>query len=155
MNGESDRAITLALRVLSSLERLGDRREAAVARMLLANCLLAAGRLGDAADEVRRAIGALYRAQMPLPFLEAAIIAAAVFERQRDDVRAVRLIGYAQHQITTFPFRPPPLIGALLDDAIAALINRIGPATFSTLSAQGRSFDDERVIAEVQLESIV
>ncbi len=147
-------AIELAQRFLAILERLGDTREAGTAHYLVAQALLAADRLTEAAAEVAAAFEALRGSDFPLCYLEATIVAAAIFERRRDDVRAVRLIGYVQRRASTFPYRPTPLIGGLFDRTVDALTQRMRPDEYRSNVAQGNALDDERVAFEFPPQSI-
>jgi predicted ATPase len=148
VRNDVDGALDLAPRVLGVLERLGDQREIAAAHYLIAQAWLAADRVDEAAAEVSTALAALLGAQIPLSFLEASIVAAAVLVRKGEDRRAARLIGYVQRHLATFPFRPTPLIAGLLDAALAALTTRMDGDDLRFGIAAGRLFDDERVVAE-------
>ncbi|HTW84659.1 MAG TPA: helix-turn-helix domain-containing protein [Candidatus Sulfotelmatobacter sp.] len=145
---DAPRAVDLSQRSLALTERLRDARRIATAHYRLAHALLAEGRIAEARVHVTRAIADLLEAQNPIAFLEAIIVAAAVHVRAGDDLRAARLLGFAQARAGALPFRSVFLIPRLRDRTRAELIERLGGTDFDRLASIGALFDEEQAAEE-------
>lgn len=145
---DPEEALTQAFTALDLFDRLDDARAGAWQRCQVAHALLLVDRPTEALWYAESSLRALREAQLPLIFLEALFVTAAILIRLRLFGSAVVLLRHAHaREIALAPFRVSPLIERLTRDAEANVRRELSDAELTHLGNAGEALNDEDIIA--------
>ncbi|HTJ27750.1 MAG TPA: helix-turn-helix domain-containing protein [Candidatus Limnocylindria bacterium] len=141
-------ALEDALRALDLFEDLGDERAGAWQRYQVAHALLLDGRAAEALSYAASAIETLHDAQIPLTYVEALDVAAAILVRLGDPCGAVVVGALARRRRAELAsFRISPLVERLAQDARAVVERELAPSDRARMEELGERIDDRDAIA--------
>ncbi len=137
-------AIDACRSAVEALDAIGDIRRATEARCHLAQSYVAAGRMELARSTVLTTVVELGTMHLPLVFLHAVIVLAAIFSAEHDDGRAAQALGFVQARARKLPYRQLISTQRMFDRTTATLRERLG-ASASERMARGTLLSDDQL----------
>jgi predicted ATPase len=149
-SGDPDGALAHAFGALELFERLEDGRAAAWQRSQIARALLESGRISEALPYARHAVRDLRDAEVPIPFVEAVVVAAALLVALGNAETAGKCLAFCSTQSEALtPFRIDQPFATLALNAERALAAALSPSQLTSIRASGKRLDREAIVALV------
>ena len=149
-SGDPDGALAHAFVALELFERLEDGRAAAWQRSQIARALLESGRTPEALPHARDALRDLRDAEVPIPFVEAVVVAAALLVALGNVRAAAQCLAFCAAQCAALtPFRIDQAFTAMAQRAEEAVAAALSQSRLASMRASGERLDREAIVALV------